>query len=247
MTENTLIKSDKITDDTLIKSGKMTEMVNSAIRGTAGWVIFFGVFTAVCLIIQCLDQILNLWLNSTPLFFNKNFIIPMDTLTTLYATLCASYIGVDRMSFAISTFKGTKNNADYGHPERNRHIIIQNFFICSLALILNRFFDVPLGLEALIISFGASVILYVSGQRVIFQASKLAPTEKDKNANGIDDRIEENKELIKVLNTIIRDKKSFKIYIKDLSGRDSLVYASNPEDIEQYDGFRTRNYNDFSN
>ena len=97
-----------------------------------------------------------------------------------------------------------------------------------LALGLNRFFDANLGLEALMISFGSSVIFYVSGQKLIFASSKFAPEAK--NDNGIDDRIESDKELIKVLNRAVTEGKTFKIFIKDLSGKDSLVYTSDKND-----------------
>lgn len=210
-----------------VKSDILTEKLDSFVKGSAGFVIFFGAFTSFCLILQCLDQILDVYYNAQFVFFNKNFSIPINTLTTLYATLCGVYIGLDRGSSVISTFKGVKNHQDYGQANRNRHIIFQNFFICLLALGLNRFFDVNLGLDALIVSFGSSVIFYVSGQKLIFSASKFAP--EDKNQNGIDDRIEEDKELINVLNRAVREKKDFKVLIKDLSGRDSLVYTSNKD------------------
>ena len=210
-----------------IKSDALTEKLDSVVKGSAGFVIFFGVFTSFCLILQCLDGILAL-LHTEYAFFNKNFIIPINTLTTLYATLCASYIGLDRGASVISTIKGVKNHQDYGQANINRHIIFQIFFICMLALGLNRFFDANLGLEALMISFGSSVIFYVSGQKLIFASSKFAP--EDKNNNGIDDRIENDKELIKVLNRAVTEGKTFKIFIKDLSGKDSLVYTSDKND-----------------
>ncbi|EAJ3790426.1 hypothetical protein DFW83_08820 [Campylobacter coli] len=151
----------------------------------------------------------------------------METLTTLYATLCCVYVGVDRTTSVIATFKGTKDSANYGNPERNRHIIIQNFFICALALILNRFFDANLGLEPLLVSFGGSIILYVSGQKIVYQASKFAP-EKDINKNGIDDRIENNKDLINVLNEAVKNDRHFKVYYIDPRGVESLEFDSNP-------------------
>ena len=207
---------------------EVSNKIDEHIKGTSGWVIFFGVFTACCLILQCLDKLLDTICGSTIItYFNQNFILPIDTLTTLYAILCASYIGVDRASFALSTFKGTKNVQDYGNAYRLRHIIIQNFIICILAIILNRFFDVPLGLESLFTSFGLSVILYVGGQKSIFAASKLA---NDENNNGIDDRIENDKELIKTLNYLIKENKKFKIYYKDLSNRESLIYTNDEND-----------------
>ena len=110
-----------------IKSDALTEKLDSVVKGSAGFVIFFGVFTSFCLILQCLDGILAL-LHTEYAFFNKNFIIPINTLTTLYATLCASYIGLDRGASVISTIKGVKNHQDYGQANRNRHIIFQNFF-----------------------------------------------------------------------------------------------------------------------
>ncbi|MGI7118397.1 hypothetical protein ACNGEM_07340 [Campylobacter coli] len=211
-----------------IKSDYFTNKLHKNIKGTAGYVIFFGIFTAVCLIFQCLDYIIDYYIPGSGIF-NKNFQVPMETLTTLYATLCCVYVGVDRTTSVIATFKGTKDSANYGNPERNRHIIIQNFFICSLALILNRFFDANLGLEPLLVSFGGSIILYVSGQKIVYQASKFAP-EKDINKNGIDDRIENNKDLINVLNEAVKNDRHFKVYYVDPRGVESLEFDSNPND-----------------
>ena len=228
-----------------IKSDALTEKLDSVVKGSAGFVIFFGVFTSFCLVLQCLDGILAL-LHTEYTFFNKNFTIPINTLTTLYATLCASYIGLDRGASVISTIKGVKNHQDYGQANRNRHIIFQNFFICMLALGLNRFFDANLGLEALMISFGSSVIFYVSGQKLICASSKFAP--EDKNDNGIDDRIENDKELIRVLNRAVTEGKTFKVFIKDLSGKDSLVYTSDKNDTSDLSSYPSypRNLNKYS-
>lgn len=213
-----------------MQSDYLTNKINGVVKGSAGYVIFFGVFTLTCLILQCVDLLIDLYGYNLP-YFNKNFIIPVDTLTTLYATLCCVYIGVDRTTSVIATLKGSKNTSNYGSPERNRHIIIQNFIICSIAIILNRFFDVNLGIESLMLSFGGSIILYVSGQKFVYQASKFAP-EIDKNCSGIDDRIEADIKLINTLNRSVRDSKKIKIYTIDLNGNESLEYT-NIENYEQ--------------
>lgn len=96
------------------------------------------------------------------------------------------------------------------------------------------------------ISFGSSVIFYVSGQKLIFASSKFAP--EDKNDNGIDDRIENDKELIKVLNRAVIEGKTFKVFIKDLSGKDSLVYTSDKNDSSDLSSYPSypRNFNKYS-
>jgi hypothetical protein len=58
-------------------------------------------------------------------------------------------------------------------------------------------FDTELSLTPLATSFGASVLLYVSGQKAIYAASKIAP-EGDEDNSGIPDDIEDKlRELIK--------------------------------------------------
>lgn len=210
-----------------IKSDFMTDKVDSFINGSAGFVIFFGVFTVFCIIFQCLDLIIDRYY-SYSIIFNKNFTLPMDILTGLYASLCCVYIGVDRTTSIIATFKGSKDTMNYGNPERNRHIIIQNFFITLTAIILYRFFDVNLGIESLIISFGGAVILYVSGQKFIVQASKFAPAI-DKNKNGIDDRLENDKELLSILNDSIDNNKT--LYLMD--NEKNVLYVLNENKIIQ--------------
>lgn len=198
-----------------IKSDKVTEYLNHKIRGTAGYVIFFGGFVIFCMLMQTADSILDFYMiDNTSNYFNKNFNIPINTLTSLYAALCCVYIGVDRSTSILATIKGEKNITNYGNPERNRHIIIQNFFICMIAIILNRFIDANLGLEPLLVSFGGSIILYVSGQKGVYQASKFAPI-KDNNNNNIDDRIENNEELIDFLNKAAKESKSIEIKYND--------------------------------
>ena len=209
-----------------INSDVATNQVDKMIKGTAGYVIFFGVFTGVCLILQCL-RLLLLKFGIDVSFLNENFLLPINTLTTLYASMCCVYIGVDRTTSVIATLKGHSGRPSYGNPERNRHIIIQNFFLCSTSIALNVFFDANLGLEPLLISFGGALILYTSGQKAVVSASKFA---NDENNNGINDDLEKDKNLIRILNYAFENNKKFRIYYIDLEGKESLEYSNAPID-----------------
>jgi hypothetical protein len=187
-------------------------------EGASIWVIYFGVFVGISLIVQCLVPFLekfveiNQYTGLLAGIVNHKFILPMDVITSFWAAISAAYIGVDRAAMTISTINGEYNKLDTGNPEHNRHIIIESFIIYILATILSILFDTELALTPLVTSFGASVLLYVSGQKAIFAASKIAP-EDDKDDDGIPDIIEDKiKELIEnnqkfVISSIQKDGK----------------------------------------
>jgi hypothetical protein len=180
----------------------MSEQFRKRWEGASIWVIFFGIFVVVSLFTQCIIPFLAKfaelhnysWLLA---IVNQQFILPMEVITSFWAAISAAYIGVDRAAMTISTVNGTYNHVDSGNPEHNRHIIIESFIIYSVAVLLNIIFDIELSLTPLATSFGASVLLYVSGQKAIYAASKIAP-EDDKDADGVPDVIQEKiRELIK--------------------------------------------------
>lgn len=180
----------------------MSEKFRSRWEGASIWVIFFGIFVICSLIIQCVVPFLSKFASIEKLeilrfLINQQFILPMEVITSFWAAISAAYIGVDRAAMTISTVNGEYNKLDKGNPEHNRHIIILSFFIYITAVLLNLIFDTNLALTPLATSLGASVLLYVSGQKAIYAASKIAP-ENDKDANGVPDDVEEKiKELVK--------------------------------------------------
>ncbi|MDR2457689.1 MAG: hypothetical protein LBD41_04335 [Clostridiales Family XIII bacterium] len=179
-------------------------------EGSSIWVILFGIFVVVSLFLQCLVPFLMKYNGFATYFVNMQFVLPMDVITSFWAAISAAYIGVDRAAMTISTVNGEYNKLDKGNPEHNRHIIIESFIIYSVATALNIIFDAQLSLTPLATSLGASVLLYVSGQKAIYAASKIAP-EGDSDSSGIPDVIEDKiRELIKdnkhyIISTIQED------------------------------------------
>ena len=189
--------------------------------GTSIWVIMFGVMVGVSLLLQCMIPFLtrmahafgnDSWLVMT----NVNFVLPMDVITSFWAAISAAYVGFDRGAFTLATLRGEYNKLETGNPGRNRQVIKLSFGIYALAVLLNVFFDAELSLGPLMSSFGASVLLYVSGQRSILAASKFAPelivrgNMPDTNENGINDRVEE------VLRKLEKSKVDYAVYaLKD--------------------------------
>lgn len=191
----------------------MSDKFRSRWEGASLWVILFGLFVMCSSIFQCLipflakfENILNLELLN--LLVNQSFVLPMDIITSFWAGISAAYIGVDRAAMTISTINGQYNQIDKGNPEHNRHIIILSFFIYLVAVLLNMIFDAELALAPLATSLGASVLLYVSGQKAIYAASKIAP-ESDQDKSGIPDAIETK------LRELIQSETHFKIVTID--------------------------------
>ena len=190
------------------------------LEGASIWVIFFGIFVGVSLFLQCMIPFISKFLMSNGhaylfswmAFINENFHLPMEVISNFWAAISAAYIGVDRAAMTISTINGEYNKMDSGNPEHNRHIIIQSFIIYCIAVVLSMLFDADLSLPPLAISFCASVLLYVSGQKAIYAASKIAP-EDDANENGIPDDVEEK------LAELIKDKKKILIATYQPNGK----------------------------
>jgi hypothetical protein len=96
----------------------------------------------------------------------------MDVLTNLWAAISAAFVGVDRAAFSVAAFKEHTSQINYGKRKNLLQIIIMGFFIYVFATALNMFFAADFSLNALALSFGATVLLYVSGNKVIMASGE---------------------------------------------------------------------------
>jgi hypothetical protein len=197
----------------------MSEKMKKRIQGASIWVIAFGIFVGFSLITQCIIPFLAKFCVERGIggvlyaLANQNFKLPMDVITSFWAAISAAYIGVDRAAMTISTINGEYEKTDYGNPGHNKQVIVLSFFIYTLAVILNLIFDVELSLIPLATSLGAAVLLYVSGQKAIYAASKIAPEcttgqDPDRDNSGINDEAE------KILREFETSKTPYAIYSK---------------------------------
>jgi hypothetical protein len=204
----------------------MKESTRLRWAGCSIYVILYGVFVGFSLIFECAIPFLNLMVERFHFtgwwiaLVNQEFVIPLGIITWFYTSICAGYIGVDRAMFVVSTSQGEKGKIEEGRPDHIRHIIFESFIIYALAVGLNIIFNRNLSLEPLASAFGASVLVYVTGQKALKGASALAP-EIDDDGNGIDDEID------MLIRQIDKRRKSGQYLDSTHTGRDDII-----EDLE---------------
>jgi hypothetical protein len=161
---------------------------------TSKFVLFYGAFVMISLLLQCLIPFFSKFVELTGyegfwiLFLNQNFTLPMDIITSFWAAISAGYVGVDRGMYMIDGFKNG-GDIDAFTPIQLSHltqVIIESFLVYSLAVALNIFFDSNLSLTPLATSLGTSVLLYVLGNKGI-KASQALSAEEDLNNDGVRD------------------------------------------------------------
>lgn len=218
----------------------MSEKIIKRIQGASIWVIAFGIFVGCSLITQCIIPFLAKFCVERGIggilyaLANQNFNLPMDVITSFWAAISAAYIGVDRAAMTISTINGEYEKTDYGNPAHNKQVIILSFIIYTLAVVLNLIFDVELSLIPLATSLGAAVLLYVSGQKAIYAASKIAPEvtvgkSPDTDNSGINDKAE------KALRDLEKSRTPYTIYITKRGEKPKKVITINYEEYEDED------------
>jgi hypothetical protein len=175
------------------------------------YVILFGVFVLISQFLQCVIPFMTKLAEMHGydgfllLFLNQQFVLPMDIICDFYAAITAAYVGVDRAAFAVATFKDHMTEGNYGKSEHILHIIVQNFIIYSSSVLLNMIFDVQLSLAPLAVALGSSVLLYVSGNKVIMGAGKLAqPSDIDED--GIDDSEQDQGEVLERYKATLKER-----------------------------------------
>jgi hypothetical protein len=176
-------------------------------------IVFYG-FVLVCsMALQCLAQFAELLSAHNERFaiialiLNKNFSVPVPVLAWLWTSICALYIGADRVAFAVHSTKTGKNNLDIGHPERLRLIVWESFIVYVIGILLNLFFDVNLELESLAGAFGSAILLYATGNKAIKMCSALAP-EDDLDGDGVADTDQDPKEVLERLKVSLKSSNS---------------------------------------
>jgi hypothetical protein len=187
---------------------KVLKFLNSSSR----YVIFFGIFVMISLLVQCLVPFASKfgeavkyagWMN---IFLNQNFHLPMELISEFWAALSAIYVGADRGMFMIDGFKNGMDIKAFDKEKLSHltEVIILSFVIYAEACGLNLVFDADLALSPLLVSLGSSVLLYVTGNKAI-QASQKLTKEDDMNQDGIKDSEQDPEIVLKDLKKLLED------------------------------------------
>jgi len=167
-----------------------TNKVFGILKGTCPYVIFFGFFVGVCLLLQCFIPFIqrmaelsgngsynwSFWLQ----VLNTQFVLPMELISQFWAAIAATYVGLDRTAFAVDAFKHGTNGGHAFNDEKLSQlnsIIWLSFGIFILATLLNTFFQAELALAPLFACFGATVLFYVGGNKSVRTMENICPEE----------------------------------------------------------------------
>ena len=171
----------------------MSKKVTKFTSRTCPYVIFFGIVVIFALTLQCFIPFLQLmarlygngnwtWFLN---IFNNQFTLPMELISNFWAAISATYVGLDRAAFAVDAFRnGTNNEAfDERKMAQLKQVIRIGFGIFIYATVLNTFFDANFALAPLFASFGASILSYVAGNKLVKGAEEVCPDDVAKQAD----------------------------------------------------------------
>ena len=195
----------------LEKKEKRTKPKNDRFSGTSYLVLLYGLLVAGSLVLQAFIPFLQKMAETSkwvgPVWFslvNTKFVVPIKLITDFWAWISAAYVGVDRMAFSVQAFKDANKpgEVDYGQKNHILQIIALSLFVYTVAVMLNFFLEADFALESLFASVGCSVLLYVSGNKIIKATDKAGEDEekldeaieKDERTRKIEEALEKVKD-----------------------------------------------------
>jgi hypothetical protein len=209
------------------------------LKGISPYVIFFGFFVGVSLLLQCfipfLQKMVELnnigynwgyWLT----ILNNDFTLPMELISQFWAAIAAAYVGLDRTVFAVDALKHGTNDQEAFSPNKLKQlnqIMWLSFGLYILAVLLNTVFQAELALTPLLACFGSIVLFYVSGNKVVRTMEKVCPEQYEElfiDNNNLKDTFRECcKELYKTSGLTDDDMKTILI-VSDLLKKDESFH-----------------------
>jgi len=174
----------------------MSRNLYKVLKGTCPYVLIFGIFVGISLVLQCFIPFLQkmaelnngewLWFLS---LFNSKFVLPMEMISNFWAAISATYVGLDRAAYTVDAFKNGKEAEALSDDRMIQltQVIWMSLFIYVIAVVLNTFFDAELALTPLFVAFGSSMLCYVAGNKAVKGFEKLSGNGEE----GIDEKIED--------------------------------------------------------
>lgn len=124
---------------------------------------------------------------------NTEMVMPLEVMADVWVGLLSIYIGVDRAMFVVKSATLNYGEVDVGEPGKIREMILISAIILIVAIIGTYVTNLDFQLDQFAMAFGASIALYVAGQKGI-QTAKWSNGQKDEDENGIPDDEQEDYE-----------------------------------------------------
>ena len=172
-------------------------MKNKFWQSSRFWVFLYAFVMAVIMTLQLILGIMQnkeLVFKSVTLnnFVNGEVNLPMETLAWCWTALISLFCGFDRFVDIKTTMHLSSGQMSFGDLAKLRAIILVNLVLFIYAVLANFLVDKDFQLTQMAMAFGMSVIIYVSGNKLV--KSFKYSGEKDEDGDGIPDSIQEEYE-----------------------------------------------------
>ena len=124
-------------------------------------------------------------------FLNTNLQLPMGFATWIWTFIISLFCGFDRFVDIKNTQQLQPGQISIGDLDKLRKVIVVAIFLFLYALACNALVDRDFQLEALLSAVGSSIIIYISGNKLV-KANRFVCEDKDKD--GIPDIVQKEYE-----------------------------------------------------
>lgn len=124
-------------------------------------------------------------------FLNTNLQLPMGFATWIWTFIISLFCGFDRFVDIKNTQQLQPGQISIGDLDKLRKVIVVAIFLFLYALVCNSIVDKDFQLEALLSAVGSSIIIYISGNKLV-KANRFVCEDKDKD--GIPDVVQKEYE-----------------------------------------------------
>lgn len=122
---------------------------------------------------------------------NTNLSLPMGFATWIWTFIISLFCGFDRLVDIKNTQQLSAGQVSIGDLDKLRKLIVVSILLFLYALACNSLVDKDFQLEALLSAVGSSIIIYISGNKLV-KANRYVCEDKDKD--GIPDNIQKEYE-----------------------------------------------------
>lgn len=162
------------------------------------WVCMYAIVMAIMMSLQLmlgLMQNQELVFKSIVLnkFVNGSLELPMEAAAWLWTALISLFCGFDRFVDIKTTMHLSSGQMSMGDLAKLRVIMLESLLLFIFALISNFLVDKDFQLTAMLTAFGMSVIIYVSGNKMV-KACKYYSNKTDNDKDGVPDEIQKEYE-----------------------------------------------------
>ena len=162
------------------------------------WVCLYAIVMAVMMSLQLMLGLMqnheivfkSIVLNK---FINGSLKLPMEAAARLWTALISLFCGFDRFVDIKTTMHLSSGQMSMGDLVKLRVIMLESLLLFVFALVSNFLVDKDFQLTAMLTAFGMSVIIYVSGNKMV-KACKYYSEKTDNDKDGVPDEIQKEYE-----------------------------------------------------